>query len=203
MSIDFLITSFLVALVPGTGVVFTVSTALARGLKFGVWAAIGCTLGIIPALVASLLGLAALMNSCALAYNTLKYVGVCYLLYVAWQMWKNKDSIEFKKNEKITGKMKTIQKAILINLLNPKLTLFFFAFLPQFVSSQEENYLCKLTELSGIFMLITLLVFLGYGCIANLFRTAIMENQRAQSLLNKTFASMIALFGAKLAFSDK
>lgn len=89
LSLEFLITSFIVVLIPGTGVVFTVSTGLVQGRKASVFAALGCTAGIVPHLLATVLGLAAIMHTSALAFQALKYAGVAYLFYIAIATWRD------------------------------------------------------------------------------------------------------------------
>lgn len=203
MTIDFFMTSLIVALLPGTGVVFTISTAISGGLKNSFWAALGCTIGIVPHIIASLLGLAAIMNACAMIYNAIRYLGVVYLLYIAWKMWQNDDVIELNTNDVAIKKWLTIKEAVLINLLNPKLTLFFFAFLPQFISSNEANKMLRMIELSGIFMVLTFVVFIGYGYAASMLRIALISNKKIQRRMNQMFAIMLAIFGIRLAVSEK
>lgn len=86
ISIEFIVTSLVVILIPGTGVIYTVATSIFKGKRAGITAAFGCTMGIVPALLASALGLAALFHTSALAFQILKYMGSVYLMYLAWQM---------------------------------------------------------------------------------------------------------------------
>src|SRR6185295_6553895 len=92
ISIEFLITSLIVVLIPGTGVIFTVSTGIVQGRKASIYAALGCTAGILPHLLATVLGLAAVMHTSALAFQVLKYAGALYLLYVAYATWQDKSA---------------------------------------------------------------------------------------------------------------
>jgi len=202
ITVEFLITSLIVVLIPGTGVVFTVSTALLQGRKASVFAALGCTAGIVPHLLATVLGLAALMHASALAFQVLKYAGVAYLLYLAYATWKDKAAFRIEGAASRATPGSLIVKAILLNLLNPKLTLFFFAFLPQFVD-HGESPLPQLLLLSGVFMAMTLAVFVVYGVLADTFRRAVLDSPRVQSWLRRGFAAAFAGLGIELALSDR
>src|SRR5947209_4661966 len=92
MTTEFLLTSLIVVLIPGTGVVFTISTGLLRGRRASLFAAFGCTAGILPHLGATVLGLAALMHTSAVAFQILKYAGVVYLLYLAYATWRDESA---------------------------------------------------------------------------------------------------------------
>ena len=134
MSIEFLLTSLVVVLMPGTGVIYTLAIGLGRGFKASVAAAFGCTLGIVPAALASIVGLAAILHTSALAFQLIKYLGVIYLFYMAWMMFKDRGAMEVTEDRTPTGYMRVAVNGTMLNVLNPKLSLFFLAFLPQFVS---------------------------------------------------------------------
>ena len=121
VSLQFLITSLIVVLIPGTGVIYTVSTGLTQGKKASLYVALGCTLGIVPHLLATILGLAALMHTSAVAFQLLKWAGVVYLFYVAWGTWRDKSAFQLDDNPNKTHALGLISKAILMNVLNPKL----------------------------------------------------------------------------------
>jgi threonine/homoserine/homoserine lactone efflux protein len=200
---QFLITSLIVVLIPGTGVVFTISTGLLQGRRASVFAAFGCTAGIVPHLLATVLGLAALMHTSALAFQMLKYAGVLYLLYLAYATWRDKSAFAVKGASSGSSAMGLVVKAILLNLLNPKLTIFFLAFLPQFVDQSASSPLAQLLLLSGVFMAMTLAVFVVYGLLAHTFRRAVIESPRVQSWLRRGFAVTFAGLGAQLALSER
>ena len=162
-STEFLLTSLVVVLIPGTGVIYTVSTGLFSGGRASIAASLGCTCGIIPHLVASITGLAAILHMSAVAFQAVKFAGVAYLLFLAWNMWRETGAISFEKSEGVTGYRQIIVRGFLINILNPKLSIFFLAFLPQFVSPQTSSPLCQMLLLAGIFMLMTLAIFILYG----------------------------------------
>lgn len=203
ISVQFLVTSLIVVLIPGTGVIFTVSTGIVQGRKASVCAALGCTAGIIPHLLATILGLAAVMHTSALAFQTLKYAGVAYLFYVAYASWRDKSSFAVEGAASRSSAAALLVKAFLLNILNPKLTIFFLAFLPQFVSPTAASPLSQLLLLSGVFMLMTFAVFVIYGLLAHAFRKAVIESPAVQSWLRRSFAAAFAGLGLKLAFSEK
>jgi threonine/homoserine/homoserine lactone efflux protein len=203
ISVEFLITSLIVVLIPGTGVVFTVSTGLVQGRAASVFAALGCTLGILPHLAATVLGLAALMHTSALAFQVLKYAGVAYLFYLAYATWQDRSLLVVKAGPSRTASLSLVVKAFLLNILNPKLTIFFLAFLPQFVDPGASSSLGQLLVLSAVFMAMTFAVFVVYGLLAHAFRKAVMESPRVQGWLRRGFAGAFAGLGAQLALSDR
>jgi len=205
ITLDFLITSLIVVLIPGTGVLFTISTALAQGRRASFHASLGCTLGIVPHLVATVFGLAAVMHTSALLFQSLKVAGVAYLLYLAWATWRDRSgfALEAKSEQGAVSTRALIVKAMLVSTLNPKLTIFFLAFLPQFVHADAPSPLRQLLVLSGVFMAMTCAVFIVYGLLAHRFRTAVIESPRVQAWLRRGFAATFAGLGVQLAFSEK
>jgi threonine/homoserine/homoserine lactone efflux protein len=203
MSIDFLVTTLIIVVSPGTGVLFTMATGLSRGSRASVVAAFGCTLGIVPHMAAAILGLAALLHTSALAFQTFKYLGVAYLLYMAWMTLKEHGALKIEKEVGARSAIQVIVSAILINILNPKLSIFFFAFLPQFVNAGEPDPLLRMSELSGVFMALTFVVFVGYGLFAASIRNHVISRPKVLTWMRRSFAGAFALLGAKLAFADR
>ena len=201
--LQFLITSLIVVLIPGTGVIYTVSTGLTQGKKASLYVALGCTLGIVPHLLATILGLAALMHTSAVAFQLLKWAGVVYLFYVAWGTWRDKSAFQLDDNPSKTHALGLISKAILMNVLNPKLTIFFLAFLPQFIPANSTHVLAPMLLLSAIFMLMTLAVFVVYGLLAHTFRHFVVESARVQTFLRYGFTAAFIGLASKLALTDK
>lgn len=199
---EFLLTSLIVVLIPGTGVVFTVSTGLAQGRRASVYAALGCTLGILPHLLATVMGLAALMHTSALAFQFVKFAGVAYLFYLALATWRDRSAFVVQQVQSGAA-LRLVTKAFLLNILNPKLTIFFLAFLPQFVAPDTASPLLQLLGLSAVFMAMTFAVFVVYGFLAHAFRTAVIESPRVQAWLRRGFAGAFAGLGAQLALSDR
>jgi len=203
VSIAFLVTSLVVVVSPGTGVIYTLATALSRGSRASVVAAVGCTLGIIPQMLAAIFGLAALLNASATAYQAVKYVGIAYLLYLAWSTVRERGGLAVSGNTEARSAIKVILTAILINLLNPKLTLFFFAFLPQFVSPREANPIAHMLLLSLVFMSMTFVVFTAYGLVAATAREHIISRPRVVTWMRRTFAAAFVGLAARLALADR
>ena len=203
ITVEFLVTSLVVVLIPGTGVVFTVSTGLLRGRRASVFAAFGCTAGIVPHLLATVLGLAALMHTSAVAFQMLKSAGVAYLLYLAYATWRDKSAFAVEEAGAESTAMGLIVRAILLNVLNPKLTIFFLAFLPQFVEHGTSSPLAQLLLLSGVFMAMTFAVFVAYGLLAHAFLRAVIESPRVQSWLRRGVAVTFTGLGAQLALSER
>jgi threonine/homoserine/homoserine lactone efflux protein len=203
LSIEFLVTSLIVVATPGTGVLYTMAAGFSRGARASVIAAVGCTLGVIPHMVAAITGLAALLHTSAMAFQTLKYLGVAYLLYLAWSTLRDKGALAVEKKTTPRSATKVIVSAILVNLLNPKLTIFFFAFLPQFVSTDEPNAFSRMVGLSAVFMVLTLVVFVGYGYFAAAIRNHVISRPRVVTWMRRVFAGTFAALGAKLAFTDR
>ena len=203
MSVEFLITSLIVIVSPGTGVLYTLATGLSRGSRASVVAAFGCTIGIVPHMAAAILGLAALVHTSALAFETFKYLGVAYLLYMAWNTLRERGTLRVEREVGIRSSAQVTVTAVLINILNPKLSIFFLAFLPQFVSVDESNPLARMLLLSAVFMLMTFVVFVGYGLFAASIRDHVISRPRVLTWMRRTFAAAFVALGARLAFTDR
>ena len=203
MSWEFLVTSFIVVVSPGTGVVYTLAAGLSRGARASIVAAFGCTLGIVPHMAAAILGLAALLHTSALAFQTFKYLGVAYLLYMAWSTLRETGALRVEKELGARSALRVTITGILINILNPKLSIFFFAFLPQFIRADEPQPLPLMLELSAVFMLMTFVVFVGYGLFAASIRDHVISRPRVLTWMRRSFAAAFVGLGAKLALSDR
>lgn len=202
-SLDYLVTCLVVVLIPGAGVIYTVSTALVHGRRAGVMAALACTLGIVPHLLATIFGIAAILHSSALVFEALRYAGVAYLFYLAYITWRDRSDLAMDGNGAPLSAGGLVAKALLVNLLNPKLTIFFLAFLPQFIRPADGDELAQLLGLSATFMLMTFVIFVGYGLLAHAFRKAVIESERVQAWLRRGFAASFAGLGANLALADR
>ena len=203
LSTEFLVTSLIVVLIPGTGVIYTVSNGLFLGWRASIAAAIGCTAGIIPHLSASTLGLSAILHMSAVAFQIVKYAGTAYLLYLAWAMWREKGSLTFDSPSAKHSFRKIISRGFLINILNPKLSIFFLAFLPLFVSPTGTSPTLQMFALSGIFMGITLVIFILYGLSANGVRSYVTHSPKIMIGLQRLFAATFAALGIKLAMTEQ
>lgn len=203
MTPEFLLTTLIIVASPGTGVLITLAAGLSRGPRASIVAAFGCTLGIIPHMAAAVTGLAALLHTSALAFAFIKYLGVAYLLYMAWMTLKEHGALRVETQASPRSDLQVIGSAILANLLNPKLSIFFFAFLPQFVAADEAQPLARMLELSGVFMAMTFLVFAVYGVFAALVRRQIIERPRVLTWMRRTFAAAFVALSAKLVVAER
>jgi threonine/homoserine/homoserine lactone efflux protein len=203
MSIDFLVTSLIVVVSPGTGVLYTLAAGLSRGSRASVVAAFGCTLGIVPHMAAAILGMAALLHTSAVAFQTLKYLGVAYLLYMAWSALREQGALRVENRVDTRSALRVTIDAILINILNPKLSIFFFAFLPQFVAADEAHPISRMVLLSAVFMLLTFVVFVGYGLFAASLRHHVISRPRVLTWMRRSFAGAFVALGAKLALAER
>jgi len=203
MTLSFLITSLIIVVSPGTGVLYTLAAGLSRGSKASVVAAFGCTLGIVPHMAAAVFGLAALLHASAVAFQTFKYIGVAYLLFMAWMTWRERGTLTIEPDRSQRSVLGVTVHAVLINLLNPKLSIFFFAFLPQFVPANEPEPLARMLELSGVFMAMTFVVFVGYGLCAAKVRRHVIARPSILAWMRRAFAAAFVALGAKLALADR
>jgi threonine/homoserine/homoserine lactone efflux protein len=236
VSIEFLVTSLIVIVSPGTGVLYTLAAGLSRGARASVVAAFGCTLGIVPHMAAAIGGAAALLHTSALAFQTFKWLGVAYLLYMAWQALRERGALQIDmasgarregkaqlplaparaaiqgenegrrfrgRRDNIRSEFKVTIEGILINILNPKLSIFFFAFLPQFVAADEAHPLAHMAGLSAVFMALTFAVFVVYGLFAAAIREHVISRPRVLAWMRWTFAAAFVALGVKLALSQR
>ena len=203
VSIEFLITSLIVVISPGTGVLYTLAAGLSRGSRASIVAAFGCTLGIVPHMAAAILGLAALLHTSALAFQIFKYVGVAYLLYMAWSTLRERGAMRVEKEPDARSAAQVAVTGVLINILNPKLSIFFLAFLPQFISADEPHPLSLMLPLSAVFMLMTFVMFVGYGLFAASVRDHVISRPQVLAWMRRIFAGAFAALGARLALSDR
>ena len=203
MSLSFLLTSLIVCLAPGTGVLYTLAVALSRGWRASVAAGFGCTLGILPHMLAAMLGLAAVLHTSALAFAALKWLGVLYLLYMAWQALREQGALAVDGRVDARSASRVIVTGFLINILNPKLSIFFLAFLPQFIAADEGRPLLRMLELSAAFMAMTFAVFVVYGLFAASVRDRIVTRPKVMTWLRRAFAGGFAVLGARLAFAER
>ncbi len=203
MSPEFLVTALIVVLIPGTGVVYTIATGLARGRGASVFAAFGCTLGIVPHILASVLGLAAILHTSALLFQGLKYAGAAYLIFLAWQTLQEKGPISFKSDDVRRSMAGVVRTGFLINILNPKLSIFFLAFLPQFVPTGANGAITQMLGLGGMFMAMTFGVFVVYGAFAAWAGQKVLGSASIMGWMRRTTAAVFAGLGLRLALSER
>jgi threonine/homoserine/homoserine lactone efflux protein len=206
MSVEFLLTSLVVAAIPGTGVVYTIASSIGGGWRRGLFAAIGCTLGVVPHLLAAMLGLSGVMQAGSVVYETVRWVGVAYLVYMGISMIRQGDALELDdaaQHDAAGSMVRVVRRAILLNLLNPKLTIFFFAFLPQFLDTPPALLDTRLIGLGAVFMLATFAVFIGYAYASAVMRDLVLRAPAVRRWLHRCLGSLLVGFAARLAISDR
>lgn len=203
MSTAFLLTALVIVATPGTGALFTIASGLARGTRAALLAAFACTLGTVPHLLAAITGLAAVLHASGVAFQSIKYAGVAYLLWMAWSTWRDTGALRVEDAPRAGSRRAVIVSGITLNLLNPKLTIFFFAFLPQFVPASAPHATVHMLLLSGVFMVMTLVVFAGYGAAAALLRDRVLARPRLVDRIRKAFAASFAVLGVRLAVESR
>jgi threonine/homoserine/homoserine lactone efflux protein len=203
MTLAFLLTSLVIVATPGTGALYAIAAGLTRGARAGVLAAFAGTLGTIPHLVAAVTGLAALLHASGIAFAVLKYAGVAYLLYMAWATWRDHGALSVDEGgageRSVWG---VLGAGITLNLLNPKLTIFFFAFLPQFVPA-GDGAVPAMLGLSAVFMVMTFVVFAMYGVFAAAVRDQVLRRPRVLDGMRKAFAATFAALAGRLALESR
>ena len=205
MNIEFLMTSLVIVVSPGTGALYTVSAGLSGGIRAGLVAAVGCTLGIIPHMIAATTGVAAIFHSNALAFEGLKYAGVAYLLYMAWNTVRERGAFQVDGHQAPQPALQIVRKAVLVNLLNPKVTLFFLAFLPQFTTHDAgpAQLRTEMLALGAGTLLIGLMLDLGYAvgadAVGRRFRSVRTAGRR-RNLVVATIYLALSAFALITAF---
>lgn len=207
MSIEFWVAAIVVTATPGTGALFTIAAALAQGTRAGMVAALGCTWGIVPHMALALTGAAALLQTSPLAFEVVKWLGVAYLLYMAWGLWRQTGVLASAtgtdSSVPVRSAWRVIRSAVLVNLLNPKLTIFFFVFLPMFVDPTAAGAVLRMTGLGLIFMAITLVIFALYGACAAWLRRYVVGSPAVMRWLGRGFAATFVALSAMLAATSR
>lgn len=203
VSLEFLLTSLIIVASPGTGAIYTIAAGLTRGAKASLLASFACTLGIVPHLIAAMMGLAALLHASALAFSIVKYAGVAYLLWMAWQTLKEQGALSVEAAADERSAWRVLVDGLALNVLNPKLSIFFVAFLPQFIEANEASPMARMLELSGVFMAMTFVVFALYGLFAAAMRDKVVSRPAVMAWLRRTFAAAFVALGAKLALTER
>ena len=203
MGTDFFIITLIVVATPGTGALFTIATGLSEGRRKALVAAVGCTLGILPHMTAAITGLAAILHGSALAFNLVKACGVAYLIYMAVGLMRSKQTNAAGEAKQLTSDVAIIRRAILINLLNPKLSLFFLAFMPQFIDPEGTDALARMMTASFIFIALTLGVFAVYGLFASSLRNQVIARPHIMTRINRTFGLAFLAMAARLALTER
>lgn len=197
MSPEFLLTAFIVCITPGIGVIYTLSVTLGGGFRAGLWATLGCTLATVFHMVVAMAGLAAVLHTSAVLFQAVKFAGVAYLLWMAWAVLKSSGALAIEPAQGgSAGRL--VWRGILLNILNPKLPLFFIAFLPQFLPANDPS-LMPLITLGFGFTAMTCATFVLYAGIAASGRRAILSSPSVMTWMRRAFAASFAFLGVRLA----
>jgi len=200
MNTEFLLTAFIVVVLPGTGVLYTLATGLGLGARASAVAALGCTLGIVPQLLLATFGLSTIFHASGYAFQLLKILGTLYLLFMAWQVLQGNGVLAVEATNASRNDYQLIGTGIWLNLLNPKLGLFFLAFLPQFVPANADNAKAIFFVLGLVFVAMTLIIFIGYGLLASWVRDYVITKPRIIMVIRWSFAVAFILLGLRLGF---
>lgn len=197
---QFLLTALVVVLVPGTGVVYTLALSLGQGRRAAFWAAVGCTVGIVPHLLAATLGLAAVLHTSAVLFNVVKFAGVAYLIWLAYGALRAGGALAVDPTRTAEAGLRIAKRGALINILHPKLSIFFLALLPPFLSGVPATATAEMVLLGAVFMAMTFGVFCLYGLFAASVRDWLLASESAMAWMNRTFAAVFGALAVKLAF---
>jgi threonine/homoserine/homoserine lactone efflux protein len=203
VTLTFLLTSLVICVSPGTGALFSIAAGLSRGARAGVLAAFACTLGVVPHMVAAITGLAALLHASGVAFAAVKYLGVAYLLYLAWSTWRDTGALRVERDDHRRSARQVIVSGVTVNLLNPKLTVFFFAFLPQFVPAGTPHSVLQMLALSAVFMAMTFGTFVVYGLLAAATREKVLARPHLLTRMRKVFAACFLALSGRLALESR
>ena len=203
MTWSFLLTSLVICLAPGTGSLYTVAAGLTRGTRAGLLAAFACTLGTLPHMLAAITGLAALLHASGVAFEVVKYAGVAYLLWMAWSTWRDTGALRIGADDRPASARSVIVSGIGVNLLNPKLTIFFFAFLPQFVPTGADSSLAWMLGLGAVFVAMTFVVFAAYALAAAAVREQVLTRPQVVRRVRRAFAASFVVLSGRLALETR
>ncbi len=201
----FILAAIIVVITPGVDTVMVLTRSMSKGKKAGLYSALGVSLGLIVHTCAATFGLSQILSKSAMAFSIVKYLGAAYLIYLGYKSFTSKNtSIEIKSAEtNVTGMKKMFFTALLSDVLNPKIALFFLAFLPQFIKGNEINNPIPYLALGLILFVITLIwcsfLALTGSNVARLFN----KNKNIESWMNKTTGVIFILLGLKIALTKK
>lgn len=199
----FFTSSILLALAPGPDNLFVMLQAAQRGRMAGLAVTLGLCTGLLVHTTAVAFGLAAIFKASVLAFNLLKYLGACYLLYLAWGAFRAGDETGGDSRVITLPFARLYRRGIIMNVTNPKVSIFFLAFLPQFADPHYGSLAPQMLLLGALFILATILIFGGISLLAGTFGRRFRESARAKRLLNWLAGSVFAGLAIKLALTER
>lgn len=201
--LSFLGVAVLLTLMPGPDILFVIAQSISQNKQAGIATALGLCTGLIVHITAATLGVSALIYQSALAFSLVKYAGAAYLLYLAWQSWKEKEEGFVVGDEKPLAYTALYKKGILMNLLNPKVSLFFLALLPQFVNPSLGHTSGQMFVLGVIFLVQALVIFTIVSTFSATFRQVLLRNEWIAKRIHVAKTLLLGWIGIQMAFSHK
>ena len=193
----FLIASVLLTLAPGPDIMYLLAKSLADGARSGISLATGLCTGLIFHTTLVIIGVAAIIQQSPLAFAVLKYAGAAYLLYLAWGAFHAQGDLKLNTVNKSNSYFKLYRRGVIMNILNPKVLLFFLAFLPQFVNLDSDSVSLQIAFLGFVFGLQTLIVFSLVAICAGKVRDYILNIKNFNKIMG--YVQGIVLIGISLA----
>ncbi|WP_375561277.1 LysE family translocator [Bernardetia sp. OM2101] len=203
--LSFIGASIILTLMPGPDNLFVLTESLTKGHKNGIAISLGLSLGVLVHTLAAATGLSIIIQKSALVFSILKYLGAAYLFYLAFMSFKEKKkdlNLESNSDIEETKIVPLVKKGFLMNVLNPKVSLFFIAFLPQFISSDGYNVTLQMVILGLIFMLQAFLIFSAIAILASKL-TKYINNPKFWRVTKWSKISVLSILGLVLVFSEK
>ena len=195
--------TLLVVIAPGPGMLFVISRGLANGRKAGVISALGTSTGIAIHILAAAFGLSLIIYATEVGFQIMKWVGGLYLLFLAWKAFTHRQGLLIDSDKSDTSHTSLFWQGILVNALNPKVALFFMAFIPQFVKPASWSIPVQTIVLGSIFMVFTVIIFIVYGVSASMIRKWVIERPRVHKVIDWTTGSLFVFLGIRLALSNR
>ncbi|MCK4541379.1 MAG: LysE family translocator [Spirochaetales bacterium] len=201
--LTFFAASILLGLAPGPDNIFVLAQSAMHGRSAGIVVMLGLCTGLIVHSIAVALGVAVIFQTSAVAFSFLKYIGAGYLLYLAWQAFRSSVGRIPSKPDGEVSRWKLYRRGIIMNITNPKVSIFFLAFLPQFADPSRGLISLQLLILGGLFILATILVFGGIALLAGTLGQWANRSYRVQKILNKVAGTVFLGLALKLATTQR
>lgn len=203
--LSFIGASVILSLMPGPDNIFVLTESLTQGHRNGIAISVGLSLGVLVHTLAAATGLSFIIQNSAVAFSIIKYFGAAYLFFLAYQAMREGKSVinfDLNSNDKKTRFSSLIRKGFLMNILNPKVALFFIAFLPQFTTSNGLNITVQMVILGLIFMLQAVLVFSAIAILSGKL-TKYINNPKFWKITKWSKISVLSLIGVTLALTNR
>lgn len=201
--LSFMSAAIILTLMPGPDNLFTLAQSLAKGKNAGIFTTLGLCTGLVVHIMAATIGISALIYQSAFAFTVIKYAGAAYLLFLAYKSFKDKDSDFNLKNEDNLDYTSLYKKGVIMNLLNPKVSLFFLAFFPQFINYENGHVSIQMLVYGMLFLIQTLVIFSLISIFAGKVGLFLRKNPTISKKINVIQGSLFTLIGLKIAFSEK